>query len=566
MPRLRTVRALSGTAVLCVFTLFLAQCASDATDETCDAGCVAGEACRDGACVDESLASATPERPVEAQWGPKQENGGTCTSGRDCYSGECADGVCCDSACDGACDACDLAGSEGVCSVAPQGAACADDDNPCTTDACDAAGTCLHPALTAGTGCGVGNVCDAEARCAPGCWIDGMLRAPGATNPTGACQVCDPAQSTTAWSFKPASTQCRAASSVCDAAEYCTGSSAQCPADGNVANGSTCGTSTEGAWGSCGGFAGTCGESGTQSRPVTSQVCLNGLCQSSTSTESRACSRSREGVSCSSGAGGWGACQFSGTCSNQGTRYREVYGGVCSGGSCQGSSSTESESCYRDTEGESCGGMTTGGWSACGYSSFCDETGSRARSITERVCSAGACRSVTSTETEDCGRNTTGQNCGPEVSDWSTCSGFSGACGRTGYQVRRVYQLACVNGGCYGISNQDEVRSCERDTTGASCDDGNACTTGDTCDSGGGCSGSQMSCPGGGSCSGGVCGPPPNGCSGGQTKCGGFCTDIYNDDNNCGGCGIKCSAAHNEVCSSGWCTCVQTPGSPYQCP
>lgn len=723
MPHLRSLRALSGTVVLCVLALFLARCASDIPDDSCDAGCVAGEACLDGGCIDEACLGVTcpggqtcvqgecvqgaevPPKPVEAQWGTKLENGDTCATDLDCYSGACADGVCCDSACEGRCDACDLPGSEGVCSVAPQGTtcddgdactladvctgtgvdscggapkacdsppdqchvavgtcgaggactyaarpvgtacddgdactsgescradaacgsgtvktcntppgvclenagaclpatgecayvprqqgtacrtatgpcdvvevctgangecppdakrpagtACTDDGNPCTTDMCDASGACLHPTLAAGTSCGAGSVCNGAAQCAPGCWIDGALRAPGTTNPAGACQVCDPSKSTTAWSFKPATTQCRGASGTCDAAEYCTGSSAQCPGDGAVANGTTCGSSTDGAWGACTGFSGTCGESGTQSRTVTAQACFNGTCQASTTTESRSCSRSTEGASCgSSGTGSWSSCSYSGTCGEDGSRSRTVSEGVCSAGSCQQSSYTETEDCYRSTEGKSCGATTTQPYGPCsGFSSVCDEVGSHSRSVTTRVCSAGSCGSVYSMESESCTRGTTGATCGVSTGAWSPCSGFSGTCGRMGTQWRAKTTMTCSAGSCSsGGSSEYESQACERDTTGASCSDGDACTTGDACDSSGGCGGSQMSCPGGGTCSNGVC--PPT-CSGPDlAMCNGICTDISSNNNHCGGCGIRCNAAAGLTCESGSCECT----------
>jgi hypothetical protein len=39
------------------------------------------------------------------------------------------------------------------------------DGNPCTTDACDASGTCQHSPLAEGTPCGGSRICDATGRC-----------------------------------------------------------------------------------------------------------------------------------------------------------------------------------------------------------------------------------------------------------------------------------------------------------------------------------------------------------------------------------------------------------------
>jgi hypothetical protein len=53
--------------------------------------------------------------------GTQLPNGSPCSAPSECLSGACADGVCCNGDCTG-CEACDLAGSEGVCSPQPAGA------------------------------------------------------------------------------------------------------------------------------------------------------------------------------------------------------------------------------------------------------------------------------------------------------------------------------------------------------------------------------------------------------------------------------------------------------------
>jgi len=62
--------------------------------------------------------------------------GEPCSTGTDCDSGFCADGVCCSETCLGQCEACDRAGSIGLCGAvvgAPHGSrpACADDGSVC---------------------------------------------------------------------------------------------------------------------------------------------------------------------------------------------------------------------------------------------------------------------------------------------------------------------------------------------------------------------------------------------------------------------------------------------------
>ncbi|MFI5298569.1 MAG: kelch repeat-containing protein, partial [Polyangiales bacterium] len=85
--------------------------------------CVSGWTCTGGTCV------------------PK--TGNACKTASDCTSGFCADGYCCDLACKGQCEACDVAGSEGVCSPVagqPHGtrSACSDGaGNACAATSCD---------------------------------------------------------------------------------------------------------------------------------------------------------------------------------------------------------------------------------------------------------------------------------------------------------------------------------------------------------------------------------------------------------------------------------------------
>jgi hypothetical protein len=50
---------------------------------------------------------------------PDKSNGSVCTDASECASGFCADGVCCNTACDGADEECDLPGQSGTCSGPP---------------------------------------------------------------------------------------------------------------------------------------------------------------------------------------------------------------------------------------------------------------------------------------------------------------------------------------------------------------------------------------------------------------------------------------------------------------
>ncbi len=66
--------------------------------------------------------------------------GSGCFSGSECPSGFCADGVCCDRACDGACESCNLPTISGTCAPIPAGT---DPDGECAgASTCNASGVC----------------------------------------------------------------------------------------------------------------------------------------------------------------------------------------------------------------------------------------------------------------------------------------------------------------------------------------------------------------------------------------------------------------------------------------
>jgi hypothetical protein len=136
----------------------------------------------------------------------------TCPSGNDCRSA-------------GFCDP-----HIGQCTTVqkPAGSACTADDNPCTSDVCDAAGECVHPAANAGVQCRAATgVCELPAAC------DGVNTACPANR------------------FQPSTVVCRASAGACDAAETCNGSSAACPPDDKLPATTMCRASA----GACGGPA-----------------------------------------------------------------------------------------------------------------------------------------------------------------------------------------------------------------------------------------------------------------------------------------------------------------------
>ena len=92
----------------------------------------------------------------------KLQQGKSCTQSPDCLNGHCVNRFCCDGACNGICQACDLAGKEGVCSAVTA----AEDSDTCTGDSiCNAVGVCLLK---------LGRTCTGSAQCASTYCRDGV--------------------------------------------------------------------------------------------------------------------------------------------------------------------------------------------------------------------------------------------------------------------------------------------------------------------------------------------------------------------------------------------------------
>lgn len=125
------------------------------------------------------------------------------------------------------------------CANVPDHALC-DDHNDCTIDLCHPQGGCTNTPAPWGAACGNQtpqgpcdrpDVCDGLGQCVPYFHDSSTVcRAPVA--------ICDVAEFCTGTSpncppdaFQPSTLQCRAAAGVCDVTEFCTGSSANCPPD-----------------------------------------------------------------------------------------------------------------------------------------------------------------------------------------------------------------------------------------------------------------------------------------------------------------------------------------------
>lgn len=171
-----------GTRTAC--SPFL-QCGTNGTCAVACAGdsaCAAGSYCGGSACY------------------PKKANGIACGADNECTSGSCATGMCCNTACTGQCDSCNLAGKAGTCSpvtgqpeagkpacslgFACVSGACATTctaDFQCATSSYCSGGACLTKKIQ-------GTACTTASECLTGNCVDGFCcNLPCA----GACQACN---------------------------------------------------------------------------------------------------------------------------------------------------------------------------------------------------------------------------------------------------------------------------------------------------------------------------------------------------------------------------------------
>ena len=135
------------------------------------------------------------EREILDFLGVTGELGSACAADAQCTAGHCAHGVCCETGCDGVCQACDLAGSIGTCRPVADGTSCPDgdrcngnetcraggcqagaplvcaDQSACTADTCDPKKGCVFSPLGEGTSCddqdacSLGDACNKQGRC-----------------------------------------------------------------------------------------------------------------------------------------------------------------------------------------------------------------------------------------------------------------------------------------------------------------------------------------------------------------------------------------------------------------
>jgi hypothetical protein len=249
-----------GAAATCNTTTN--QCVGCVTRADCSGAC---QTCISGVCTavknldDPGVCPGT----CDSTGACKAKQGQTCQTAADCAAGlPCADGYCCNSACGGSCQACNVATSLGTCTTLAANAQPHSGHPPCTaTDpgcggSCLGSATCTYPASACG---------------AASCTASGSYQAAG-TCSNGLCTVPTP--------------------QACASGKYCTGgacvtlvadggtcqSGGQC-ANGNCSNSTCCATGLTGCSGACVSLStsntncGSCGRS-----CATGSTCSGGSC------------------------------------------------------------------------------------------------------------------------------------------------------------------------------------------------------------------------------------------------------------------------------------------------
>ncbi|MCO4761433.1 MAG: hypothetical protein KC502_08010 [Myxococcales bacterium] len=485
------------------------------------------------------------------------------------------------SACDADGDACTVADAcdKGTCK--PGKTTTCDDNNPCTTDACNAKQGCLHspnnkPCDADSNACTTDDYCQKGA-CVPGatkpCSDGKPCTADSCDAKTGKCvhvaktndgQPCDADASICTWGDACKDGACKPGKALpCDDSNPCTtdgcnpltgctnGKNAMPCSDGNgctvgdaCSNGGcksgsvkpcidgdkctldSCNTKT----GSCTfveivGCSKKCVKASecTDNNPCTDDVCDSGVCKNPANS-----GQCDDGSVCTSGD----QCQ-NGTCITTGKKDCND-GNPCTDDSCHPKAGcrAEANSAPCDADGDKCTASDVCKDKACslGPKKKCDDSSS---------CTKDSCNPKTGLCSHD-GKGFDGDACD---ADGSVCT-VGDACANG--VCAKGKALACDDNNSCTTDSCNPKTGCAHTTNAGKCSDGDACTTSDSCVKGSCVPGAAKKCDDGkpcttDACNKGVCTATP------IAGCGNFCAeDADCDDNN--GCTINTCDVSSGAC------------------
>jgi hypothetical protein len=331
------------------------------------AGMVAGPGCgpplsADRAMLvvgDGSTGSATdgPRVPGPSSSRGGGANGVRCAVNAGCRTGQCVDGFCCESACNGQCVACNLAGSEGRClpvpdNLDPDNECAAEPDTTCGRDgACNGQGACRKYAM--------------GVECAPRSCQGDTEQARSTCDGQGSCKSGETKSCGTAVCIGDVCGQACALDPECKAGNYCDAGTCR----PQRVQGAACDRNTQ-----CGtGF------------------CVDGVCCADVCTgKCQACNNPGSAGTCQPVADGRDprreclvqgvfTCGNAGGCDGKGGCKLHVAGSPCGFGSCEGSTVYGPSTCDglgkcvrgpgMDCDPYVCNGM--GCWTACATNDQC---------------------------------------------------------------------------------------------------------------------------------------------------------------------------------------------------
>ncbi|MBI2387979.1 MAG: hypothetical protein HYV09_00050 [Deltaproteobacteria bacterium] len=380
----------------------------------------------------------------------------TCTTGSECVSGFCSEGYCCNRACTGQCEACDVGGREGTCLTisgeAPHGTkpscgtyvqcgpggtcatSCAS-DGACTatTAYCTTTNVCA-PKKANGAGCTFAN------ECTSGYCVDGVCCNSACTAQCEACNEAGKAGTCSPVDGPPRGTRPACVSPyACSAGVCATG----CSKDSECASTSYCDVPT----GTCKPKLGN-GTACTAGSNCASGFCVDGVCCNSACTSTcQACN----------------VVGKAGTCSNVPTGSPPSTGKSCGAfNTCNGAGAC-STTCTSDTQCASTAYCLGGGCvtrkangNSCGSNLEC----------TSGFCSAGTCcNSACTGECESCSLGGSTGTCTPKPG--GVLCGLSGCVGS--YLVPK--------GKCAGTSNTCEPQPATECPGSLKCASATTCLT-----------------------------------------------------------------------------------------